>query len=106
LVREENLRIIKARAAKQPKGKSAGCIFKNPLLRGQKISAGRLIDAVGLKGARIGGAEISDIHANFFLNSGNAGAGDFMELIKLARGKVFQEFGVLLEEEIVEVGEF
>jgi UDP-N-acetylmuramate dehydrogenase len=106
LVREENLRIIKARAAKQPKGKSAGCIFKNPLLRGQKVSAGRLIDAVGLKGARIGGAEISDIHANFFLNGGNAVAGDFMELIKLARGKVFQEFGVLLEEEIVEVGEF
>lgn len=106
LVREESKETAKSRADRQPKTKSAGCVFKNPNLRGERISAGKLIDAVGLKGARIGGAKISEAHANFFINNGNAEASDFRELIGLARGRVFEKFGVMLEEEIVEVGEF
>jgi UDP-N-acetylmuramate dehydrogenase len=75
---------------------SAGCIFKNP--RG--ISAGLLIDQAGLKGTRIGNAEISDRHANFIVAHPGATAEDVMRLIDLARSKVTEQFGVDLELEI------
>lgn len=75
---------------------SAGCIFKNP--RG--ISAGALIEQAGLKGTRIGGAEISDRHANFIVTHEGATSDDVLRLIDLARSKVSEQFGVDLELEI------
>ncbi|MFN0054628.1 MAG: UDP-N-acetylmuramate dehydrogenase [Planctomycetales bacterium] len=75
---------------------SAGCIFKNP--RG--MSAGWLIDQAGLKGTRIGGAEISDRHANFIVSHPGATARDVQRLIDLARSRVTERFGVDLEPEI------
>jgi len=75
---------------------SAGCIFKNP--RG--MSAGWLIDQAGLKGTRIGNAEISDRHANFITTHKGATARDVLRLIDLARSKVAEQFGVDLELEI------
>jgi UDP-N-acetylmuramate dehydrogenase len=75
---------------------SAGCIFKNP--RG--MSAGWLIDQAGLKGTRIGNAEISDRHANFITTQPGATARDVLRLIDLARSKVAEQFGVDLELEI------
>ncbi|MBU1615446.1 hypothetical protein KJ693_09085 [bacterium] len=81
----------------QPKGLSAGCIFKNP----QGDSARRLIEAAGLKGRKAGGAQISDKHANFILNIDQASSLDVLTLIDAAREKVRNKFGVELKEEIV-----
>ncbi|HTI52534.1 MAG TPA: UDP-N-acetylmuramate dehydrogenase [Planctomycetaceae bacterium] len=75
---------------------SAGCIFKNP--RG--MSAGWLIDEAGLKGTRIGNAEISDRHANFVVSHAGATAKDVQRLIDLARSRVSAQFGVDLEPEV------
>jgi UDP-N-acetylmuramate dehydrogenase len=75
---------------------SAGCIFKNP--RG--LSAGSLIEHAGLKGIRVGQAEISDRHANFIVTHPNAKSDDVLRLIDLARSKVAEQFGVDLELEI------
>lgn len=75
---------------------SAGCIFKNP--RG--LSAGALIEQAGLKGTRIGSAEISDRHGNFIVTDEHGTFDDIHRLIDLARGKVLQQFGVDLELEI------
>lgn len=86
----------------QPPGASSGSMFKNPIGH----SAGRLIDQAGLKGTSIGGAEISNMHANFFVNHGEAKAADVKALIDLARAKVLEKFGVELELEIELVGEW
>ena len=75
---------------------SAGCIFKNP--RG--LSAGLLIDQAGLKGARVGGAEVSDRHANFIVAHEGATATDVLKLIDHTRSRVAERFGVELELEI------
>lgn len=75
---------------------SAGCIFKNP--RG--LSAGALIEQAGLKGTRIGNAEISDRHANFVITHDDCSSDDILRLIELARSRVTQQFGVDLEVEI------
>jgi UDP-N-acetylmuramate dehydrogenase len=75
---------------------SAGCIFKNP--RG--ISAGALIEQAGLKGTRVGDAEISDRHANFIVAHEGAKSADVLQLIDVARSKVSEQFGVDLELEI------
>ena len=64
------------------------------------------MDHAGLKGKRIGKAQISPIHANFIINLGGSSAADVVELIEYARAKVKDQFGVTLEEEIVRVGEF
>jgi UDP-N-acetylmuramate dehydrogenase len=81
----------------QPLGsQSAGCIFKNP--RG--LSAGALIEQAGLKGTRLGGAEISDRHANFIVTQEGATSSDVLRLIDLMRSKVAEQFGVHLELEI------
>jgi UDP-N-acetylmuramate dehydrogenase len=75
---------------------SAGCIFRNP----PGHSAGRLIDECGLKGYRIGGAQISELHANFILNRGGAAAADVLALISLVREVVRREHGIELELEV------
>lgn len=86
----------------QPPGASMGSMFKNPTAD----YAGRLIEAAGLKGTRIGGAQISELHANFFLNLEQSSAEDVYKLISLAREIVAERFGVYLELEIELVGEW
>lgn len=80
---------------------SAGCVFKNP----PNDSAGRVVEAVGLKGVRIGGAEVSNKHANFIVNRGGASAKEVLTLIKKVKGQVFRKTGVKLELELKLVGQ-
>jgi UDP-N-acetylmuramate dehydrogenase len=84
----------------QPPGASMGSMFKNP----PGDFAGRLIDAAGLKGTRVGGAEISALHGNFFINTGQATASDIYALIQLACQTVAEKFGVQLALEIELIG--
>ncbi len=87
----------RARAERHPLGgHSAGCIFKNP----PRASAGRLLDLCGLKGRRIGGAQVSHKHANFILNRGGATAGDVLALIAVMEQAVRLRFGIQLELEV------
>ncbi len=88
------------RRSSQPPGASMGSMFKNP----QGDFAGRLIEAAGLKGRRVGGAEISPAHANFFINDGKASAADIGALIALAQRTVLDKFGVQLELEVELLG--
>ena len=85
-----------------------GSMFKNPKGSTNPIgeSAGRLIEAAGLKGKRIGNAQISPLHANFFLNLGDARAADVLALIQEARSAVQQRSGIVLELEIELLGEW
>lgn len=86
-----------AKKSVQPlSSQSAGCVFKNP--RGQR--AGMLIEQAGLKGTRVGGAEISERHANFIVTHAGAKSSDVVRLIDLVRSKVSEQFGVHLEPEI------
>jgi UDP-N-acetylmuramate--alanine ligase len=84
----------------QPREPSAGCIFKNP----PDDSAGRLIDAAGLKGCREGDAEVSPVHANFIVNHDHARAADVIELVRRVRAQVEQIHGVRLEPEVLLYG--
>ena len=86
------------RRSSQPLGqKSAGCIFKNP----PGGSAGRMIDELGLKGFSHGDARVSERHANFFVNAGQASAADMLALIADVRERVQRAYGVTLENEVV-----
>ncbi|EIQ00076.1 UDP-N-acetylenolpyruvoylglucosamine reductase [Opitutaceae bacterium TAV1] len=85
----------------QPREPSAGCIFKNP----EGDSAGRLIDATGLKGLRIGGAEVSPVHANFIVNHGQATADDVIALVHEVRARVHAATGTTLEPEAILYGQ-
>lgn len=85
-----------------PKGRSCGCVFKN-LPDG--TAAGKIIDECGLKGAKAGNAEVSSVHANFIINRGNSSC-DVYRLINLVKCRVFEKTGVLLEEEVLYIGEF
>jgi UDP-N-acetylmuramate dehydrogenase len=77
-----------------------GSVFKNP----DVMTAGRLIEKCGLKGRRVGGAEISAMHANYIVNKGGASADDVLKLIDIARTAVFKEFGLELELEVKVLG--
>jgi UDP-N-acetylmuramate dehydrogenase len=90
------------RKATQPPGASMGSMFKNP----KDEFAGRLIEAAGLKGTRIGNAEISPIHGNFFVNHGRTKASDVRALIELVQKTVKEKFEVELELEIELIGEW
>ena len=92
----------KWRAASQPAEPSAGSIFANP----PGDYAGRLIEAAGLKGLRVGNAQISTRHANFIVNLGNASAHDVMAIIQKAQFEVHEQFGVRLEPEIERFGDW
>ena len=89
------------RAASQPKARSAGSVFKNP--EGMKIA--RLIDEAGLKGYRVGGAAVSDVHANIIVNLGGATAKDVCAIIEKEK-RVLEDRGIAAEEEIVYIGAF
>jgi UDP-N-acetylenolpyruvoylglucosamine reductase len=86
----------------QPNQPSAGCTFKNPA---PDLPAGKLIDQLGLKGTRVGEAMVSDVHANFFVNLGNAKARNVLDLIELVRTRAREVRGVELETEVEIVGE-
>lgn len=88
------------RQESQPREPSAGCIFKNP----PGTSAGKLIDQCGLKGERVGDAEVSPVHANFIVNRGQASAGDVLELIRRVRARVHAATGIHLEPEVLLYG--
>lgn len=90
------------RKATQPPGASMGSMFKNP----EGDHAGRLIEAAGLKGTRIGNAEVSPLHGNFFINHGETKASDVRTLIELVQKTVVEKFDINLELEVELVGEW
>jgi UDP-N-acetylenolpyruvoylglucosamine reductase len=85
----------------QPAAPSAGCIFKNPAA----VPAGKLIDELGLKGTRVGGAMVSDVHGNFIVNDGGATAREVLDLIEVIRRRVREARGIELETEVEILGE-
>jgi len=85
----------------QPAAPSAGCLFKNP----ETIPAGKLIDELGLKGTRVGGAVVSIEHGNFIVNDGNATARDVLELIALVKRRAKAERGIELQTEVEIIGD-
>jgi UDP-N-acetylmuramate dehydrogenase len=91
------------RKKSQPLGSAnAGSVFRNP----PGASAGRLIEEAGLKGHRIGDAEVSEVHANFIINRGRATANDIARLVRLARDTVEETYGTRLTPEIRFLGSF
>lgn len=100
---EEAVRELRdRRKAREPHGvPNAGSTFKNP----PNDYAGRLIEACGLKGRRVGGAEVSPVHANWLVNADGASAKDFLELAEIVRAAVVERFGIRLELEVKVVGE-
>jgi len=103
--RKESLKLIKEYAQKRKNTQpleyaSAGCIFKNIPGKG----AGRLIDQAGLKGTKIGQAMVSEKHANFIINLGNAKSEDVIKLIKLVKKTIKEKYNINLEEEIKYLG--
>jgi UDP-N-acetylenolpyruvoylglucosamine reductase len=105
LPREEIEKRMKAYSEKrwesQPAAPSAGCIFKNP----GPVPAGRLMDELGLKGARVGGAMVSAEHGNFIVNDGKATARDVLELISILKARAKVERGIELHTEVEIIGE-
>jgi len=85
----------------QPTAPSAGCMFKNP----EKIPAGKLIDELGLKGTRVGGAVVSAEHGNFIVNDGKATARDVLELIAILKARIKEARGIELQTEVEIIGE-
>lgn len=95
--RQKQLEIITYRKNTQPYGeKSAGCVFRNP----DCGSAGKLIEEADLKGLSVGGASVSDMHANFIINKENASAQDVLDLIEKVKCRVYEKHQVELESEI------
>ena len=100
-VSKNKIKASGGRKSSQPlRFRSAGSVFKNP----SEGAAGYFIDKAGLKGTKSGDAEISNVHANFFVNHGTATAKYVVRLINIARKKVYKEFGVILELEIKTLG--
>ena len=101
LIKEKRLKASTGRKSSQPlRFRSAGSVFKNP----NDKAAGYLIDQAGLKGTKVGGAEISEHHANFFINHGDAKASDIAELIRITRKKVNEKFKIKLDLELKTIG--
>jgi UDP-N-acetylmuramate dehydrogenase len=100
--RQELLELAQKRRSKQPlEYPSAGSTFKRP----EGHFAGALIEQAGMKGVRIGGAQVSEKHAGFIINTGGATPGDILNLIALVKQRVYETSGVMLEPEVKIVGE-
>jgi UDP-N-acetylmuramate--alanine ligase len=89
------------RKTSQPKESSAGCIFKNP----GPIPAGKLVDELGLKGTRVGGCKVSEVHGNFIVNDRKASAEDVLALIEEIKATARRERGLELETEVQIIGD-
>lgn len=113
-LRQRHLEVMEYKRGSQPlKANSAGCCFKNPTLThevrelgehglpGRRVSAGMLIDRAGLKGLRVGGAAVSDRHANFLVPEAGATASDIISLMREVERRVRERLGVTLEREVV-----
>ncbi len=101
-VRRSTYGVVERRCGKQPVAqRSAGSVFKRP----PGDFAGRLLEEIGAKGTRVGGAMISDKHANFIVNAENATAAEIIELIRVVRNRVHDRFGIWLDAEVLVVGE-
>ena len=101
VIRSKIKEVMQKRTLTQPKGKSAGCVFR----ASQGIPAGKLIDELGLKGLRVGGAVVSDIHANFIINDGGATDKDVKKLIEIIQLKLKEKTGFEFEREIEYIGD-
>jgi len=91
---------FKEKRRNQPGGYSCGSVFRNP----PSAAAGYLIEQAGLKGYRIGGARVSDAHANFIINEGTASTSDILDLIRTIKHEVREKFGIELVEEVRIIG--
>jgi len=100
-IEERMNQFSRKRWSSQPAAPSAGCIFKNP----PSVPAGQLIDELGLKGTKVGGAAISLEHGNFVINDGTATARDVLALIELIRERARTQRGIELEPEVEIIGE-
>ncbi|MEW6547389.1 MAG: UDP-N-acetylmuramate dehydrogenase [Bacillota bacterium] len=101
-VEARTMELLEVRRRTQPRGvPSAGSFFRNP----PGVAAGFLIERAGCKGMRVGGAEVSPVHANFLVNRGGATAGDVLALAARVRERVAERFGIWLEPEVEIVGE-
>lgn len=100
-IKETMCAVAERRKAKQPTGRTCGSVFKNPTT----VSAGALIERAGLKGFRVGGAKVSEKHANFIINE-NGTAQDVYLLIRYVKQKVLMDSGIKLTEEVETVGDF
>ena len=102
--------ILAARDGKHPNdGKSAGCFFKNIPDATQphgKLAAGKLLDEAGVKGLSVGGARVFEKHANIIVNTGSATSKDIRELADMMKKMVREKFGITLEEEVMQIGNF
>ena len=92
---------LKLRRAKQPKGRSCGSVFKN-----DGFVAGKIIDSCNLKGFQVGGARVSEKHANFIIADSNAKSSDISRLIRHIKRVVYEKHGVILQEELEYLGKF
>jgi UDP-N-acetylenolpyruvoylglucosamine reductase len=101
VISERMNRFSAKRWESQPAAPSAGCIFKNP----KAIPAGKLIDELGLKGTRVGGASVSEVHGNFIVNDGVATARDVLTLIELIQQRVKSARGIELQTEVQILGD-
>ncbi len=102
LIRERSNEYLRKRKIIQPQGRTCGSVFKNP----KGFYAGELIERASLKGEKIGGAEVSKMHANFIVAKENCTSQDVKKLINLVKFEVASKFGVKLNEEIEYLGEF
>lgn len=102
--------IMTTREAKLPYDDySAGCYFKNipdPKEKFGKLAAGKLLEQIGAKEMKVGGAEVSNKHANIIINKSNATSKDIKDLADRLKEKVKKEFDIVLEEEVIQIGEF
>ena len=104
-IKEKMTEVLGKRKSTQPTASgTAGCAFKNPLVDGKLMSCGKFIDDLGLKGTKIGGISVSDVHGNFLVNDGTATADQVIQLISLIKTRARNELGVQLQEEIQYLG--
>ncbi len=102
-IREKHTQNLKAKKSSQPVSKaSGGCFFKNP---SPDKPAGWLIEQAGLKGKKLNGAMVSDLHANFIINYDNAGCKDILALKELVQDQVYKKFNIKLKAEVKAIGD-